>query len=185
MPRFPPFPSPKPRQNAAHIYVPSHLTFVVRVDYEISTHQECLHVLLLVGHGELLHLYCISLFGDFLIWEKCITFYSRQKKIKQLLFILGSALDLRSLETHQKRLWNVMCSSNVSKNQPISPHQSSATTAMSFIWQILNLDLWMCSWRRNQLFPKLMVFRPYSSTQPLMFMIIHRLFHVIQWTSQS
>ena len=105
MPRFPPFPSPKPRQNAALIYVPSHLTFVVRVDYEISTHQECLHVLLLVGHGELLHLYCISLFGDFLIWEKCITFYSRQKKIKQLLFILGSALDLRSLETHQKGLW--------------------------------------------------------------------------------
>ena len=184
MPRFPPFPSPKPRQNAAHIYVPSHLTFAVPRLWDLHTSRmpSCSSI----GwpwwaSSSILHI----TFWRFLIWEKCITFYSRQKKIKQLLFILGSALDLRSLETHQKRLWNVMCSSNVSKNQPISPHQSSATTAMSFIWQILNLKLWMCSWRKNQLFPKLMVFRPYSSTQPLMFMIIHRLFHVIQWTSQS
>ena len=135
-------------------------------------------------------IYIACPFWRLLIWEMCITFYSQQKKMGQLLFILGSTLDLRSQEIRQKRLRNVMCSSNVSKNQPISPHhvllqKSSATTAMSFIWQIFNLDMWMCSLRENQLIPKLMMFRPYSSTQPLMFMIIHGLFNVIHWTLQN
>ena len=129
-------------------------------------------------------IYIACHFWRLLIWEMCINFWLK-RKMGQLLFILGSTLDLRSQEIRQKRLKNVMCSSNVSKNQPISPHQSSATTAMSFIWQILNLELWMRSWRKNQLFPKQMVFRPYSLTQPFMFMKIHRLFHVIQWTSKS
>ena len=134
-------------------------------------------------------IYIACHFWRLLIWEMCINFWLK-RKMGQLLFILGSTLDLRSQEIRQKRLKNVMCSSNVSKNQPISPHhvllqKSSATTPMSFIWQIFNLDMWMCSLRENQLIPKLMMFRPYSSTQPLMFMIIHRLFNVIHWTLQN
>ena len=102
----------------------------------------------------ILHLYCMS----FLVIANLRDVYYLLpliKKMGQLLFILGSTLDLRSQEIRQKRLRNVMCSSNVSKNQPISPHhvllqKSSATTAMSFIWQIFNLDMRMCSLRENQ-----------------------------------
>ena len=191
MPRFSSFPSPKSRQNTAHIYVPSHLTFIVPRLWDLHTSRTSLCSS--IGWPwwvSSFFIYIACPFWRLLIWEMCITFYSQQKKMGQLLFILGSTLDLRSQEIRQKRLRNVMCSSNVSKNQPISPHhvllqKSSATTAMSFIWQIFNLDMWMCSLRENQLIPKLMMFRSYSSTQPIMLMIIHRLFNVIHWTLQN
>ena len=113
----------------------------------------------------ILHLYCMS----FLVIANLRDVYYLLpliKKMGQLLFILGSTLDLRSLEIHQKRLRNVMCS-NFSKNQLISPHhvlllkrlcdaegqchrrmpncqcplKPSATTAMSYIRQISDLAL--------------------------------------------